>query len=116
VGRYCRICGIQKLNEKFSGTGHKNYICKKCSKLPTDKREAKEQAEEIYKFMNQSRISDKNIKRLKIMNNSENLETVELANVVLDIARIAPNKKNRFKILSQKRRDLLKRLEILGLI
>jgi len=32
-GRYCKICGEYKSNEKFSGKGHAAHICKACSKL-----------------------------------------------------------------------------------
>ncbi len=32
-GHYCKICGERKANEKFSGKGHSNHICKDCSKL-----------------------------------------------------------------------------------
>lgn len=29
-GHYCRICGECKANEKFSGKGHAQHICKTC--------------------------------------------------------------------------------------
>ena len=29
-GHYCRICGCYKANEKFSGKGHAQHICKSC--------------------------------------------------------------------------------------
>lgn len=29
-GHYCRICGERKVNEKFSGKGHAQHICKTC--------------------------------------------------------------------------------------
>ena len=29
-GHYCRICGEYKANEKFSGKGHAQHICKAC--------------------------------------------------------------------------------------
>ena len=29
-GQYCQICGEYKANEKFSGKGHKQHICKTC--------------------------------------------------------------------------------------
>lgn len=29
-GHYCRICGDYKANEKFSGKGHAQHICKTC--------------------------------------------------------------------------------------
>lgn len=31
MGHYCRICGRTRSNEKFSGKGHKNHVCKDCS-------------------------------------------------------------------------------------
>lgn len=30
-GHYCRICGECKANEKFSGVGHSQHICKTCT-------------------------------------------------------------------------------------
>ncbi len=38
-GNYCRICGRQRANEKFSGKGHARHICKDCEK--EQKRQAK---------------------------------------------------------------------------
>lgn len=32
MGHYCRMCGSMLANEKFTGKGHKNHICKNCSK------------------------------------------------------------------------------------
>lgn len=29
-GHFCRICGERKANEKFSGKGHTQHICKTC--------------------------------------------------------------------------------------
>lgn len=31
-GHYCKICSEYKSNESFSGKGHANHICKRCSK------------------------------------------------------------------------------------
>ncbi len=31
MGHYCHICGRTRANEKFSGKGHKNHVCKDCS-------------------------------------------------------------------------------------
>ena len=39
-GHYCKICGLIRPNEKFSGKGHANHICKDCSKLPAEKKTA----------------------------------------------------------------------------
>jgi len=32
IGHYCRICGRTRANERLSGKGHKNHICKDCSR------------------------------------------------------------------------------------
>lgn len=37
-GHYCKICGEYKTNEKFSGKGHANHICKACASLPVEQR------------------------------------------------------------------------------
>ena len=31
-GHYCKVCSEYKSNESFSGKGHANHICKRCSK------------------------------------------------------------------------------------
>lgn len=31
-GHYCRICGRHRANEKFSGKGHAQHICKDCAR------------------------------------------------------------------------------------
>lgn len=35
-GHYCRICGEYKANEKFSGKGHAQHICKSCMSSTRD--------------------------------------------------------------------------------
>lgn len=37
-GHYCKVCGKYKANEKFSGKGHANHICKSCASLPAEKK------------------------------------------------------------------------------
>ena len=32
-GHFCKICGMRKSNESFSGRGHAAHICKACSRL-----------------------------------------------------------------------------------
>ena len=31
-GHYCRVCGRNRANEKFSGKGHARHICKDCER------------------------------------------------------------------------------------
>lgn len=41
-GHYCKICGRYRANEKFSGKGHAQHICKDCNReLQAQKREKK---------------------------------------------------------------------------
>lgn len=116
MGHYCRICGRVRPNEKFSGKGHKSHVCKECSRMPKEKREAIEQEDEIFEYLKQSHISAKNITRLRKLSLSDNQRIAELAGIVLEVAEVKPHKKRRLKVLAQKRRDLLEKLEETGLI
>lgn len=35
-GHFCKVCGMRKSNESFSGKGHAAHICKACSRLSPD--------------------------------------------------------------------------------
>jgi len=37
-GHFCYVCGERKPNEKFSGRGHANHICRACQALPVSER------------------------------------------------------------------------------
>ncbi len=77
---YCRICGSYLPNEKFSGSGHRNHICKSCHRLPPEKRE---ELKTINRIMNLNRnLSKANQKWLEQMLQNENdaiREAAELA-------------------------------------
>jgi len=66
--------------------------------------------------MGQSNISRKNINRLKDLTNSEKTDIAEMAQIVLEVARVKPHKKRRLKFLAKERRDLLRMLKETGLI
>ncbi len=38
MGHYCKVCGHMRPNEKFSGKGHRNHICKECASISADER------------------------------------------------------------------------------
>ena len=44
-GHYCKVCGTYKPNEKFSGKGHSQHICKKCMQLPVEERKRRMDAQ-----------------------------------------------------------------------
>jgi len=115
-GHYCRICSTIKPNEKFSNKGHRNHICKECSRKPKVEINEIDMEQEIFGYLKQSHISDKNVKRLKLLVNSESDKIAELANIVLEVANVKPYKKRRLKVLARERRDLLEKLEETGLI
>lgn len=110
MGHWCRICGRTRPNEKFSGKGHKNYICKDCSRKPKEEIDEIDQTEEIFNYLRQSNISKKNITRLQKLACSQNQEISELANIVLEVARIKPHKKQRLKFLAKENKALFSKL------
>jgi hypothetical protein len=115
-GHFCRICGIRKPNEAFSGKGHRTHVCKNCAQLPKEEREEIEHKDEIFNYLRQSHISDKNVSRLRKLAVSPNERVAELATIVLEVAEIKPYKKRRLKELVRKNRDLLQKLDETGLI
>ncbi len=115
-GHYCRICRRSHPNEKFSGKGHRNHICKDCARKPKSDIDEIDQKQEIFGYLQQSNISKKNINRLSILAASDNSKIAELAEIVLDVAKVKPHKKRRLKMLARERRDLLAKLEETGLI
>ena len=64
----------------------------------------------------QSNISEKNMERLKELANSPNERVVQLATVVLEIARVKPHKRKRLSFLARNHSPLLHKLEQTGLI
>jgi hypothetical protein len=84
--------------------------------MPKERRESIEQQGEIAGFLlRQSHISEKNLDRLKILMSSANPATAEFAELVFEVARIAPYRRRRFKILAARNEELLKKLGETGL-
>src|SRR5262249_5764945 len=116
MGHYCRICGRERPNEQFSGKGHKIHVCKRCqAKSKTQRRDIEDQ-DDIFRFLEQSHISEKNVVRLRQMVKSDNPKDASLAEIVLEVARVKPYKTRRLKVLAQKHPELLRKLDATGLI
>jgi hypothetical protein len=111
---YCRICGRGRRNEKFTGRGHRNHICKDCQRLPREQRDRIERMDELYGFLDQSNISPKNIARLEILAQHASSEVKELALLILVVARVKPHKRRRWKFLEQNHPELYRRLKALS--
>jgi hypothetical protein len=76
-GHYCKICASILPNERFSGGGHKNHICKKCSKKsPEEKRELEiiNNISRMARFMNRSR-NDRKLLEKYLHDKSERVRT-----------------------------------------
>lgn len=116
MGHYCRICGRERPNEQFSGKGHKIHVCKRCQATPKTERRAIEDQDDLFRFLKQSHISEKNVIRLGQMAKSDNPQVASLAEIVLEVARLKPYKTRRLKFLAQKHPELLHKLENTGLI
>ena len=116
MGHYCRICDRERANERFSGKGHAQHICKDCAALPKDERDAVLQTDEIFGFLHQSHISERNVARLAVLAGSQNAEVAQLASIILEVARVKPYKTKRLGFLARNHRDLLHKLEETGLI
>lgn len=116
MGHYCRICGRERPHEQFSGKGHRIHVCKRCRAKPKTERRAIEDQDDIFRFLKQSHISEKNLIRLGQMEKSDNPQVASLAKIVLEVARLKPYKNRRLKFLAQKHPELLRKLEATGLI
>lgn len=71
---------------------------------------------DIEGFLNQRNISDKNISRLKSLLRSPNQEVHQKAELLLEVARIAPHKRKRWGLLARQEPELLNRLIEAGLL
>lgn len=116
MGRYCRICHRTRANEKFSGRGHRNLVCNECARMPKAQRDAIEQRDEIFGYLGQSRVSEKNMARLAILAQSSDADVAELATLALEVARVRPYRRKRLQVLARDRRDLLDALDRTELI
>jgi hypothetical protein len=79
-------------------------------------RRAIEDKDDIFGFMHQSHISEKNVARLEQMVKSENPQVASLAAIVVEVAKVTAYKKRRLKILAHKHPELLRKLEETGLV
>ena len=95
---------------------HKIHVCKRCQATPKTERRAIEDQDDLFRFLKQSHISEKNVIRLGQMAKSDNPQVASLAEIVLEVARLRPYKTRRLKFLAQKHPELLRKLEATGLI
>lgn len=116
MGHYCRRCGRVRANERFSGRGHRDHVCKDCQRMPRQERDRMDRLDEILGFLQQSNISARNLGRLKQLCSHARPEIAELAALILEIGRVQPGKRNRWFKLARRHSELFERaVELLGL-
>jgi hypothetical protein len=71
---------------------------------------------DIEGFLDQRNISDKNISRLKALLWSPNQEVHQKAELLFEVARVAPRKRKRWGLLARQEPELLNRLIDAGLL
>ena len=111
MGQYCRICGRIRANERFSGRGHRDHICKECQRRPKEELSRIEILDELYGFLDQSNISEKNFRRLEALTQHREDTIRQMAILLCDIARVKPHKRRRWKFLAEKHPGLFLRLK-----
>jgi hypothetical protein len=84
--------------------------------MPKGERQVIENMDEIFRFMRQSHISEKNVARLEEMVRSGNPQVASLAAIVLKVARLKPYRTRRLRFLAQRHPELIQELEDAGLI
>jgi len=114
MGRYCRICGRERSNEKFGGKGYAAFVCRDCRQLPKAEQALILASDEVWGFLEQTNISAKNIARLESLASVHDAAFQELRMLVLEIARVSPRKRNRWKKVRQERPDLYRRIVAAG--
>ena len=70
MGHYCRICGRTLANEKFTGKGHKNHICKNCSKK-CNRKENKNKSNKNDLVLDIGMISEDKANQMRILYNED---------------------------------------------
>lgn len=115
MGHLCRICGRGCPNEKFSGKGHKTHVCKDCQSLPKVERERIEIEEELFGMVEQSRISEKNRKRLEVLLEHDDLWIKDVADLILKVSTVAESKRKRWAKIRNEDYELYLRCQAAGL-
>lgn len=112
---YCWMCERLHPNEAFSGSGHRDHVCRKCSRLPGHEKERRRALNDLERMLEQSRISEKNVRYARALQSSPTPEVVEWAAVVLEIARLHPGRHRRLRRL-KRHRELWARMQRLGIV
>ena len=116
MGYYCRYCGRTRRNEKFSGKGRKKGICKDCTSIPRAERDKIDRMEALWGFVDQSRISEKNLAYLRECRQHADSEVQHLALLLIKLREVSPHRKKRWRKVKHAAPSLFRACESLGLL
>jgi len=109
------MCGRSLANERFSGRGHRDHVCRECQKLPAAEKVRRRALNHMEGMLEQSRISEKNVSHLRSPASSPAADVAEWAAVLLDIARLHPGRRHRMRRL-KRYPELWARMYRLGIV
>lgn len=110
MGRFCKLCGHQRANEQFGGKGMRRFICRKCRALPEPVFRRKWASAKLYDILKQSNISAKNIASLHAYQDIDDARFQQLLTLTLEIARVHPRKRRRYRVIAEKHPALFQRI------
>jgi hypothetical protein len=112
----CRICSKYKPKAAFTEKSLSLHTCKACSKMPRPRTKERNQLDEIFAMLTQSRIFKKDTLRLEELAGST-IEKVALhASLLLEVAMVKPYKRGRNIFLEERYPELLSKMEQEGMI
>lgn len=112
---FCWMCGRSRANERFSGRGHRDHVCRECQKLPATEKDRRRALIDMERMLEQSRISEKNVRYLRSLTSSPVPEVAEWAAVLLEMARLHPGRRHRLRRL-KRYPELWARMHRLGIV
>ena len=114
MGRRCRIRGSERANEKFGGKGYGAFVCCDCRQRPKAEQALILATDEVWGFLEQTNISAKNIARLESLASIADAAFQELRMLVLEIGRVRPRKRKRWKSVWRDHPDLYRKVVAAG--
>jgi hypothetical protein len=111
-GHYCWMCGRMRPNERFSGRGHRQHLCKDCKRQYTkaERRQARAKMDMEGYFHGQKNISAKNVAHLRGLSKSSDEDVRTVAEAILEAALLHPRRRGRQPYLAKNHPELYARL------
>jgi hypothetical protein len=114
---FCWVCSSLLANERFTGRGHRQHVCRDCQRLPGEQRDAVAASQEISGMLfDQSHISGKNLVRLRHHLASPDAQIAAQAAAMLEVALVTPYRRKRLSILRRDHPHLITHLTAVGLL